>query len=249
MKARVRSPHCGIDQKRGRGLAVRTVGSIVKRLGEPEYRDAIEFLHASGFRAAEAVSLRWRDINMSEGSVVVHGMHGGRRVQLADVAMRVIRGRLRDARGPDSPVFCRPDGRAISRAALARAFGQARRRAGIVGCRLHDLRKESIRRLVCGGGGAGAQGLCQQPGVVRQRRKSTAKARVQVPCVMVQQLTRLQQQYQEQSGRTISPERLFELALTAILQESVGSQVRRALSSRRPRKSKTSQRKGGSRGK
>lgn len=81
----------------------------------PAYRDAalFEFLYSTGCRIGEAVSIKWGELDMKRGTVVVMGkgakerlvILGPKALEAIKVLRNAIRARRSDLSGPDAPVF------------------------------------------------------------------------------------------------------------------------------------------------
>ena len=142
--------------------------------GTPYY-SIIHLAVYTGLRRSELLALRWRDIDFASATLsVTRGMHvlkGGkvvyhepksgrsrRQVALSPnsvLSLRVHRERVEaDAEvlgvtvTEDSLIFAHPDGRPMLPDTLSHAFIKIRRRAGLAGVRLHDLRHTSASLML-----------------------------------------------------------------------------------------------------
>lgn len=120
----------------------------------PDYlRPVIQFLHATGWRLAEALGLTWDEVDW-EGQAI---RLSGRRTKSGEprvfpfglapelVALLEARRQARDG----MLVFHRGDGRPIG--SFRRAWASACKRAGLAGLLVHDLRRSAAKDLVTAG--------------------------------------------------------------------------------------------------
>lgn len=121
-----------------------------------DFHPVAKFLLITGLRRAEACNLLWSDVDLEGGRMVVRGK-GGTVIPLplADVAMAVLRGEVgrhalrvftyevRHTWGGEkgSRVPIKPD-------TFSTAFWRARKAAGVVDLRGHDLRHTAATRMV-----------------------------------------------------------------------------------------------------
>jgi integrase len=118
-------------------------------------QDAALFIVAActGMRLGELCALRWADIDLKGGFIVVsRAMSAGeelstksrrlRPVPLADQAAAELRRLALRERftGRKDFVFCRPDGGSLDRTAIRKRFIRAQKQAGVRVRRFHDLR-------------------------------------------------------------------------------------------------------------
>jgi integrase len=123
-------------------------------------------LLTTGLRRGEALGLRWQDVDLAGGRIVVRGQlrraaagglvwtatktGQGRTVPLVEPAARLLRAwqarqaaeraRVGAAWPAEGWVFTRPDGQPMHPTAVSMAIGPALARAGLPPVRLHDLR-------------------------------------------------------------------------------------------------------------
>jgi integrase len=90
---------------------------------------ALEFTILVAARTGSVTSARWREIDLDAGVWTIPGEHmkGGEahRVPLSPAALALLKA-LPGDKGPDSPAFARPDGRALARGALQEALAGLR---------------------------------------------------------------------------------------------------------------------------
>ena len=126
----------------------------------------------TGLRRSELLALRWRDVDLSAGTMsVLRGLsqlgdgvteftptkNGRPRVvTLPAEALGTLR-YLRETREADGAwdveglVFCQPDGSAYRPPTVSRAFGDLAKRAGFGGLRFHDLRHTHASLMLAAG--------------------------------------------------------------------------------------------------
>jgi integrase len=131
----------------------------------------------TGLRMGEALALRWQDVNLDSGLLVVSGslrnqprsLRDGKRLVIADpktaaghrtvalpgfVALALAAHRRAAAdlpRNVDGLVFTRADGQPMNQSTVQRAFATACRKAGLPRTRLHDLRHTAATLLLGSG--------------------------------------------------------------------------------------------------
>ena len=118
-------------------------------------QDASLFIFAActGLRLGELLALRWSDVDLEAGVVIVsRAMSAGqetstksrrsRPVPLAEQAKAELRSllRRRSFTSQSDRVFCRPDGGPLDRSAIRSRFIRAQKEAGVRVRRFHDLR-------------------------------------------------------------------------------------------------------------
>ena len=79
------------------------VEELLRRLTEPRDRLIVELLWSTGLRVSELSRLRWDDVNLDEGYVVVRQSKTGK-PRLAPLSGRVCRMMRRTQRNDDSPL-------------------------------------------------------------------------------------------------------------------------------------------------
>jgi excisionase family DNA binding protein len=115
----------------------------------PHLRAVIIGLLHTGARRNELLTLRWSEVDLNRGSILLIRTKGGKNRTIP------VNGRLMDLlRSIEAPsksgyVFTGPKGERIL--TIRRAFQNACRRAGLTGLRLHDLRHTFASRLVANG--------------------------------------------------------------------------------------------------
>ena len=131
----------------------------------------------TGLRMGEALGLRWQDVDLDSGLLVVSGslrnqprsLREGKRLVIADpktaaghrtvalpefVTLALVAHRRATAdlpRSVDGLVFTRADGQPMNQSTVQRAFATACRKAGLPPTRLHDLRHTAATLLLGSG--------------------------------------------------------------------------------------------------
>ena len=147
--------------KEMRSLSSEEVGRLLDACDAVTY-PLVYVAVCSGLRQGEVLALRWRDIDLDQGTISVartlHHRRGvieftepktgrsRRRVSATRSLVAYLTGYRQDRKilgmptKADDLAFCHRDGRPISPSTLAHAFTAAARRAGLENVRYHDLR-------------------------------------------------------------------------------------------------------------
>jgi integrase len=122
----------------------------------PQHRRAFMLAAYAGLRAGEVRGLRWRDVDLTAGRLVVRrsicrGVEatpksGHERIVPLAVVLRVELEKT-EKRERDQPVSLNRQGEPWSEFTLALAFQRATKRAGLEGWRFHDLRHYFVTAL------------------------------------------------------------------------------------------------------
>jgi excisionase family DNA binding protein len=111
----------------------------------PDLRPIIVAWLCTGGRRMEVLSLRWRDVDLENGTVLfTHTKAGCNRLVPINARLRECLESLK--RGKSGFVFPAQDGQQLN--GVRRAFEKACRRAGLDGLRVHDLRHTFATRLL-----------------------------------------------------------------------------------------------------
>jgi integrase len=144
--------------KAQRALTDDEVLAALGRVGEA-FRSVVAFTAETGLRISEVLALRWSDVDLNEGALIVRSTKTKtmREIGISSAAVEVLRGhRARatssalvgiSAIAPDALVFQTRTGRPQSRRNVLRAWQDALAETGIGGCGLHTLRHSFISRL------------------------------------------------------------------------------------------------------
>lgn len=149
---------------------------VAAREDDPEFGAYLWVLAATGCRRGEGCGLRWSDVDLDGGQLVIRRAiamaggvpyekstktHASRRVSLDDATVAVLREHRRRMReralslgvrlGDDAYVFADVEGRAWRPDVCTNRFGRLRATLGLERVRLHDLRY--FVATVLGGGG------------------------------------------------------------------------------------------------
>ena len=131
------------EEPRERVLApseIQALGAALDMPGDPFAAGAIRFLLMTGWRVGEALALRWEDINLETGEIVLPATKTGRQTRtVAGLALSVVAGLPRINGCPY--VFAGAGDGPLSYGTLRGRFRAACKRAGIADCRLHDIRR------------------------------------------------------------------------------------------------------------
>ena len=126
------------EQPRDRVLApseIEAIGRALDACDDPFAAAALRFLMLTGWRNGEALSMRWEDVDFETGEIVLASTKTGRAVRTVDgIALQAIADLPRINRVPG--VFA-----GLSYASLWRRWKTVCEAAGIVGARLHDIRR------------------------------------------------------------------------------------------------------------
>jgi integrase len=116
----------------------------------PWLQEVVRFAVSTGMRRGEIASLRWEQVKLAEGLVVLEETKTGqtRGVPLNETAQHILRYRPKRIGCPY--VFWNPE-TGKPWADITHVFGKACRRAGIVGLRFHDLRHTCASYMVQAG--------------------------------------------------------------------------------------------------
>jgi len=119
----------------------------------PDLRPVLILALDTGMRFGEIIGLEWERVDLVQGDLLISQSKSGRprRIPLSarvHEALQKIRERCGTLR-PEGPVFSRQDGKQIR--SVREAFDGAKKRAGLLGLRFHDLRHTFATRLVTGG--------------------------------------------------------------------------------------------------
>lgn len=117
----------------------------------------VRFAVHTGMRLNEIITLRWRSLNLEQGTVTVEERYAkakkARDLALGDVALSVLRSQAERGADPDSPAFRRDDGRPVSASTIEHTFTRAVEavwkpsKPGEKRPRFHDLRKTAATRV------------------------------------------------------------------------------------------------------
>ena len=119
---------------------IAALGAALSELDSPFTAGALRFLVLTGWRTGEALSLRWENVNMEVGEVLLTSTKTGRdRRTVGGAALEIVASLPRINRNPF--VFAGAYGKALSYKTLHSAFKRACERAGIADARLHDIRR------------------------------------------------------------------------------------------------------------
>jgi integrase len=141
-----------------RALTDDEVLAALKQVGE-SFRATVAFTAETGLRISEVLALRWADVDLEEGALVVLSTKTKttREIGISVAAVEVLRehrGRATSsslvgitAIAPGALVFQTRTGRPQSRRNVLRAWQDALAEIGIEGCGLHTLRHSFISRL------------------------------------------------------------------------------------------------------
>ena len=131
------------EEPRDRVLApseIAALGAALSELDSPFTAGALRFLVLTGWRTGEALSLRWENVDMEVGEVLLTSTKTGRdRRTVGAAALEIVASLPRINRNPF--VFAGAYGKALSYKTLHSAFKRACERAGIADARLHDIRR------------------------------------------------------------------------------------------------------------
>jgi integrase len=141
-----------------RALTDDEVLAALGHVGE-SFRPTVAFTAETGLRISEVLALRWADVDLDEGALVVASTKtkSTREIGISSAAVEVLRehrARMRSsslvgiaAIAPDALIFQTRTGRPQSRRNVLRAWQEALAEIGIEGCGLHTLRHSFISRL------------------------------------------------------------------------------------------------------
>jgi integrase len=127
-------------------------------LGEA-FRPTVPFTAETGLRISEVFDLRWSDVDLDQGALVVRSTKTKttREIGISAAAVEILREHRAAAPSkslvgiaaiaPDALVFQTRTGRTQSRRNVLRAWQEALAEVGIDGCGLHTLRHSFISRL------------------------------------------------------------------------------------------------------
>jgi excisionase family DNA binding protein len=115
----------------------------------PHLRAVIVGLLNTGARRNELLTLRWSEVDLERGTILLTRTKGGtnRTIPMNGRLMDLLTGLK--ANSKSSYVFMGPKGERIR--TIRRAFQNACRRAGLMGLRIHDLRHTFASRLIATG--------------------------------------------------------------------------------------------------
>jgi integrase len=140
-----------------------------------KYYPLVHLAIFSGLRRSELLGLRWKDLDLNNGSLtvnqVMHVLAGGkvifqepktsrskRTVTLGPLAMLIIKGHrerieaIRDSLGvpltENDLVFAQPGGERVTPHTVSETFLRKMRKAGIEGVRFHDLRHSHVSLMI-----------------------------------------------------------------------------------------------------
>lgn len=116
----------------------------------PHYTDLLTFLTYTGIRLGDVLALRWRDVDLDKGIVVIRGSQtkGGKTysVPLHEEVLAVLRKRAEQRKSKEDRIFPH------SGPSFRKAFKRALRLAGLpTTIRIHDLRHTFASWLALGG--------------------------------------------------------------------------------------------------
>ncbi len=145
-----------VEEPRDRTLSAEELGALGRALSELDENEAailaIRLAALTGLRIGEVRSMRWEDINLQSGQVVLPKTKTGRRVHTLPAAAVSL---LADTKHLSAWVI---PGRDIDKPLdlrwIRRVFERACRAAGIEGARLHDLRRTVMTQAAAMGVGA-----------------------------------------------------------------------------------------------
>jgi integrase len=141
-----------------RALTDGEVLAALEHVGEA-FRSVVALTAETGLRISEVLALRWADVDLDEGALVVRSTKTKttREIGISSAAVEVLRGhRARAASSglvgisaiaPDALVFQTRTGRPQSRRNVLRAWQDALAETGIADAGLHTLRHSFISRL------------------------------------------------------------------------------------------------------
>jgi integrase len=115
-------------------------------------RDPITFLYISGWRVGEMRSLEWRDVDLPNRSIHLNPKNSknkeGRNLRLEGELLDVIK-RAWDTRRLGCGYVFHRDGNPIGD--FRKAWGKARKAAGLNGVIVHDMRRSAVRNMIRAG--------------------------------------------------------------------------------------------------
>lgn len=134
------------EEKRERYLSVAEITRLGNVLAEMERQQlelpgtvaAVRLLLLTGCRLNEILKLRWQDVDLDSGCLHLPDSKTGKRIVLLNRGALEVLGGLERAEGNPYVIQGRLEGRHLVN--LAKPWGRIRKRAGLEGVRLHDLR-------------------------------------------------------------------------------------------------------------
>jgi len=118
-------------------------------------QDIIVFAINTGMRQSEILDLKWSQVDMDRGTIIILEQKNGGvdTLPLNETAIRVLKERYNHSLSQSDIVFPSNNGTRMSNRNLFRAFVNATDRAKVIKFRFHDLRHTFATRLVQGGVG------------------------------------------------------------------------------------------------
>ena len=119
---------------------LQALGEALSRAHDPHPVAAIRFLLLTGWRAGEALGLKWEHVDFETGEIILPGTKTGRQTRkVPALALRFLADVPRINGNPY--VFAGARSVAIGYKRLRNCFADICRAAGIEDCRLHDIRR------------------------------------------------------------------------------------------------------------
>ncbi len=129
---------------------LQALGEALLRVNDTHPVAAIRFLFLTGWRAGEALGLKWEDVDFETGEIVLPSTKTGREPRMvAALALQLLADVPRINGNPY--VFAGSRSVAIGYKRLRDCFARICREAGIKDCRLHDIRRTTATSAAASG--------------------------------------------------------------------------------------------------